>query len=970
MIDTLGSVSPHISSAWLRNALGLTELETPFPWQKKIFNRFLQGTIERSLDIPTGLGKTAVMALWLVARACGGKLPRRLVYVVDRRAVVDQATDIARRLRACVERDDALKRALDIPANRSFPISTLRGQHVDNRDWLEDPAAAAIIVGTVDMVGSRLFFEGYGTTRKMRPYQAGLMGADTLVVLDEAHLVPPFEELLESVASGGTAFGPKDEALRTLVPSFKLMSLSATGRTGPHASFGLTEADLRAGTVTRKRLDAPKRLTLLSLGDKRDLADTLAEHAWALTRKGTDPVRCIVFTDKRSVAEATKKAIDQLAKGDQKGGIKAVEVDTELFVGGRRVFEREFAAQRLAKLGFIAGTTVERAQPAFLFATAAGEVGVDLDADHMAADLVAWERMVQRLGRVNRRGEGEASVTVIRDRRPVPSKAEKAALAKEEEKRTDQQSKAAAKFDGRVKRWEALPRPFKLLPQFKDDARDASPGTLRKLKLDADHEGLEIFHAATTPAPLRPALSRALVDAWSMTSLKEHTGRPDLSPWLRGWIEDDPPQTAVVWRTHLPVRKSRFAPKDKEIEAFFEAAPPHASEQLETETYQAEKWLVARAKELLNAARKGATRPEQKEGDDESAPPGEAAPLRAHDVVAIALSSAGDLRKVLRLDQLVCDDADAKVRKSHREKLQRTLAGGTVVIDVRLGGLADGLLDEKDNHRPRTVDDGIPWMLAPPDPADDPPSTTPVPVVRFRVRAVDSAQPLTSDAQWRERLRFAAELSEDGEVRRWLVIDKWRYDAATEEDRSAGRPQLLAEHQQWVEQRARDLAKRLNLPKPYSTMLEVAARLHDEGKSANRWQRAFNAADDGIYAKTRGPVNTALLDGYRHEFGSLPFAAKDPGVRALPDEMRDLALHLIAAHHGFARPVVGTRGCEDAPPSALEERAREVAMRFARLQKRWGPWGLAWWEALLRAADQQASRDNDAADSTSPTEGV
>jgi hypothetical protein len=36
----------------------------------------------------------------------------------------------------------------------------------------------------------------------------------------------------------------------------------------------------------------------------------------------------------------------------------------------------------------------------------------------------------------------------------------------------------------------------------------------------------------------------------------------------------------------------------------------------------------------------------------------------------------------------------------------------------------------------------------------------------------------------------------------------------------------------------------------------------------------------------------------------------------------------------------------------------------------WGPWGLAWWEALLRAADQQASRDNDAADSTAAKEGI
>jgi CRISPR-associated endonuclease/helicase Cas3 len=80
---------------------------------------------------------------------------------------------------------------------------------------------------------------------------------------------------------------------------------------------------------------------------------------------------------------------------------------------------------------------------------------------------------------------------------------------------------------------------------------------------------------------------------------------------------------------------------------------------------------------------------------------------------------------------------------------------------------------------------------------------------------------------------------------------------------------------------------------------------------------------------------------------------------ALPEGWRDLVLHLIAAHHGQARPVIGTRGCEDAPPSVLEERARAVALRFALLQRRWGPWGLAWWEALLRAADQQASRDND-----------
>ena len=74
------------------------------------------------------------------------------------------------------------------------------------------------------------------------------------------------------------------------------------------------------------------------------------------------------------------------------------------------------------------------------------------------------------------------------------------------------------------------------------------------------------------------------------------------------------------------------------------------------------------------------------------------------------------------------------------------------------------------------------------------------------------------------------------------------------------------------------------------------------------------------------------------------------------DPRFDLALHLIAAHHGRARPAIGIAGCEGLPPSAAAARAYEVGRRFARLQRRWGPWGLAWWEALLRAADQRASR--------------
>ena len=162
-------------------------------------SRLLDSDLPQAIDIPTGLGKTSVMALWLIALARGASLPRRLIYVVDRRAVVDQATRFAERLRA--KMPDTLAGALGIGrGSERLPISTLRGGFADNRDWLKDPSKPAIVVGTIDMVGSRLLFEGYGVSRRMRPYHAGLLGVDVLVLLDEAHLCPPFEALLRQVA--------------------------------------------------------------------------------------------------------------------------------------------------------------------------------------------------------------------------------------------------------------------------------------------------------------------------------------------------------------------------------------------------------------------------------------------------------------------------------------------------------------------------------------------------------------------------------------------------------------------------------------------------------------------------------------------------------------------------------------------------------------------------------------------------
>ena len=123
-----------------------------------------------------------------------------------------------------------MKKQLGFTEKRKLPISTLRGAHVDNREWLDDPAAPAIIVGTVDMIGSRLLFEGYGVSRKMRPYHAGLLGVDALIVLDEAHLVPPFAHLLRAIEQDAARFGRKTQADVRSLPRFVFLPLSATQR--------------------------------------------------------------------------------------------------------------------------------------------------------------------------------------------------------------------------------------------------------------------------------------------------------------------------------------------------------------------------------------------------------------------------------------------------------------------------------------------------------------------------------------------------------------------------------------------------------------------------------------------------------------------------------------------------------------------------------------------------------------------
>jgi CRISPR-associated endonuclease/helicase Cas3 len=706
--------------------------------------------------------------------------------------------------------------------------------------------------------------------------------------------VQPFERLVEQIASGNDAYGRsllgERSASPSPMPAFRTLSLSATGRTrGEKHLLQLGAADLENATV-RRRLNAPKHLTVTPTVASKDLPEALAEAALALVGQAApDACRCIVFCTSRDHAQKVQQAL--VAKTAKQGVI----VDTELFVGGRRVLERAAAARWLGERGFLAGSA-PRERAAIVVATAAGEVGVDLDADHAVCDLVAWERMVQRLGRVNRRGAGSARVVV------VPA---------------EPADDSAAAREGAVRQLLAA------LPRTSDGVIDASPAALVALRRRADLAG--VLDAATTPVPLHPPLTLAVVESWAMTSLDEHTGRPEVAPWLRGWPDEpDEPQTVVAWRRYLPVTPTGGLLAPPLLEEFVETAGAHLVEQLEAETWRVADWLRARARSLQAA--------KQSAGDRLLRP------LGRGDVIAVVLDARDGVSLVLRPE----DTSDKRTWPA----LERSLQGATLIVDCRLGGLVNGLLASDSDEPVADVserdDDGDGGAR----------------VVPFRVTRITDELPQRAASGWRAEAALPILATDEG-TREWLLVESLMEAGARAQDAwsSTSRIQYLDEHQAWVEAESRRCAEGLGLPQQYTAMLSTAARLHDEGKRAPAWQRAFRAPANGVPPCAKTPFRPDLvgLDGYRHELGSLPYAEADQECAALGAAERELCLHLIAAHHGGARPVLRTSGAQE-PPSRLLRRAQDVALRFVSLQQRWGPWGLAWWESILRASDQAASR--------------
>lgn len=841
-----------------------------FPWQRALYERFVAADFPTECDLPTGLGKTSVIVLWLLALAKNPKVPRRLVYVVNRRTVVDQSTAEAERLRAELLKPEAwhLREALDalaaVPADHPLAISTLRGEFADNAEWRRDPSRPAIVVGTVDMIGSRLLFSGYGCGFRSRPLHAGFLGQDALLVHDEAHLEPAFQSLLTAIA---------DEQRRSHEPRpLKVLALSATGRMEP--DFALGNADLQNTEVT-KRLHAKKGLQLHPIDDRKELPERIAQKAAELEGK------VVVFLSSVDHAEKCAQALRRTMKdrvvvltGTMRGAERDGLVKNPVFA---RFLPRPGDGVKLQE-----GTV-------FLVATSAGEVGIDLSADHLVTDLPPFDALTQRLGRVNRYGEGDAEVHVYCEKLKEPPKGKTGGEGSDED---DEDSSGKRKDDYEYARFftRAL---LGELPKRDDDRRDASPAALRALPRDARLK-------ASTPEPTMHHVDALLFDRWSYTTITgELPGRPPVAEWLHGKAEWEPPRTTIAWRSEVSwLTNDRLYPET--LDDFLADYPLRSRETLSDVTSR----VLTHLKKLAVRDKDGA----------------QMAWLVRHDEPA----------QIMKLGELV-DYYDSKKNP--------TLDDATVVLAPEAGGLIkEGLLDGTAEFDEAIKDK---YDLGPKE---------------FERQVCEAEEPQAPEGM---RLVRAVKRDVDGdEVLTWWHLYASSRRADDDGSRTRAKELLLDVHLERTEEWAVRLSRRLALPEYQQSALARAGRAHDLGKRRRVWQRSIKRFKDPPLAK--GPMQPAELGHYRHELGSL----HDGDFAGLSEEAMDLALHAIAAHHGRARPHFPTTESYDPEltDDVVAALVREVPLRFDRLQRRYGRWGLAWLESILRAADVLGSEEEEVAE--------
>ncbi|MCI0700792.1 MAG: type I-U CRISPR-associated helicase/endonuclease Cas3, partial [Planctomycetia bacterium] len=410
---------------------------------------------------------------------------------------------------------------------------------------------------------------------------------------------------------------------------------------------------------------------------------------------------------------------------------------------------------------------------------------------------------------------------------------------------------------------------------------------------------------------------------WALTTIRDKLpGRPPVEKYLHGVTGWEPPETHVAWREEVWVLRLQF--KNDEDRKRNEAAE--------------RKRLAKFAEELLG---------------DYSLKPQELLRDRSDRVFKHLAEIAK--RHPDNYTWLVDDEGGVEVftLKELADKDEKDrINGRTVLLPEQAGGLHEGLLD---GGATETVglDVSDEWY------ADD------AKTIHRRLRLWsddEDAEEKAEDMRLIRRIDFPAGDDEDADGRTWRWFERPR-GGDDEGSKSAATkdPITWDHHTNDVTNNTKRIVKALRLTDELQQAFILAAKFHDLGKQREVWQRSIgNPKPKGPpwFAKSGRAWKPREITDYRHEFGSLLDIQREKVFTDLEDDdLKMFVLHIIATHHGRGRPHFPVDEAFDPEPNGrdAEKVAREVPRRFARLQRKYGRWGLAYLESLLRAADYAAS---------------
>ncbi len=922
----------------------------PFPWQSRLAQELCTTNVWPAvLDLPTGSGKTACIDIalfhWLVSASRGSpsEAARRIAFVVDRRIIVDEATERARKIGDAIARatagvlEEARRVLVATAADATIGVFTLRGGVARERNLVRDPRRVTVVLSTVDQVGSRILFRGYGVSDGMRPLHAGIFGTDTLLLLDEAHIAEPFKQTLEAVVreqarAKADALGPKP---------LRWAQLSATPSDEQRQArvFSLSEEDL-VHPVLLRRLAASKPLQLVEVAKREDLPAKLAELVKAelamprLSDKEEPRIGIVVnrVATARALHDALRKGLKDTA-------------EIELLIGRVRPLDRDRYLSALIPKLKSSSEARAGAKPIVVVATQTIEVGADFDFHALFVEAASYAAIKQRVGRLNRLGVRAAARGAI-----VLVRAD---------------SKADALYG------ETIDAAWTLLERHAQDG---------VVDLGITHAPAPTKETAV-PRPITPELSPSLLSLLIQTNPRPAV-EPDVAEYLHGFAMQVP-DVSVVWREGLT--DGSGALNEGQAREILDVLPPLSVEAMSLPysvfRQWASRWDAGTTRKIVDSGDLEGDRSNRDEDEREKIA-GEvllvtgsgvqcirADRVRPGALIVVPATRGGadvygwkpedttpvsDLALAARDPRLFGDPSKEPGARSARRR-ELVLVWTPEIAHTWLGAGADAnmrlLLD----------------VVANPD------ATLAEAGEELRSWFTENEPALPPDV----RATFAGLRSRTPE---WLTTGNERFGLVlrdgrvTGEDLVEGRelqrtvPVALDEHLRTVGALAETFARGVGLTESLVDALRVAGATHDLGKADPRFQRRLGAAEGQLLAKSK-TYDRSIPRGERHEVYSLAVLDKYPAIFAGVEEHRDLIRYLVGSHHGMGRgmhPVTEDSGVSfkvayeeqeltyDGRPALHAVDSGWVDL-FVAQNRKYGPWMLAYLESILRLADHRRS---------------